>query len=562
MQMNPEQVAIVRSPAKRILAICGAGSGKSRTLVERIRQNIADGADPAKILAISYTQAAARVMQERLGDIRLGACSTLHAFLLRLIGEHHARLGLPETISVFDDDNQEALVETIMAEMGVKVPVSKVMPLLELAAMINPTKGISRTKPELVAIEFHSRLRQGGLLSFDSILFYGHQVIRQLADCDQWKYTHFYGDEWQDAAIIDCQIVEAMPCEYKFLVGDTDQKIMGFRGACDWLEQTALAAPGNGWTVFNLEKNYRCRAAIAAAAQNLISHNVGRFPKVTSPVHEGGEVTVTRCGSPASELSHVLTQIQAAIATGAAEASGIAILARTNALARQFADHLKAMGIPVAERRYQEVPADWKTAKAFLTVLANRYNDMAVHNYLVLASGKPFADKMRQTAAVKMVALYEVALPQLKGADGKAPVAELGIAGISAESRERVHDACRLLSANGGWTINDLILYLNADANRETKGEGVSILTGHQSKGREFRHVHIVGFEEGLFPMLRKDSVLEEDRRLAYVCITRAMETVSISYCESRPKPFSREMVECKPSRFIAEAGISNAKAS
>ena len=326
MTLNQEQQAVVDSPAKKLLCIASAGSGKSTVLCARIARLVADGADPAKFLVISYTVAASRVLQERLGDIKLGFCGTLHAFSLKLLMQHGSLVGLPKTISVCDEETAQSLLESIMSEMGCKTPMKQMIPLLKLAALIQPVKGMSRSKQELTVIEFHSRLRESGLLTFDAILFYAERLIPKM----DWQFTHLFIDEANDCAVEDWALYDVMPCEDVFIVGDPDQKIMGFRGACDIFEKRCLQfmnpsahqsekmqehttmpfkAPESGYRVFVLASNYRCRAAIAEAAQRLILHNDGRFPKETNPIHPGGSISVTRCETPAAELALVLNKV-------------------------------------------------------------------------------------------------------------------------------------------------------------------------------------------------------------------------------------------------------------
>ena len=238
MNFSQEQLAVRNSNADRIIALCGPGSGKSTVLVARIKRLFAEGADPRQFIVLSYTQAASRVLQERLGDIRLGVNSTLHAFMLRLLSEHHALVGLPGTLSVADDDATEGLLEGIMSEMGVSgVSTKKVLPLLKMAAYIEPAKSMSRSKVELIAIEFHQQLRAGGLLTFDTILYWGQRVIERMTE---WPWTHLWLDEAQDSSEADWAIYRAMPCPTVFIVGDPDQRLYTFRGASAEFEKMAM----------------------------------------------------------------------------------------------------------------------------------------------------------------------------------------------------------------------------------------------------------------------------------------------------------------------------------
>jgi superfamily I DNA/RNA helicase len=238
------------------------------------------------------------------------------------------------------------------------------------------------------------------------------------------------------------------------------------------------------------------------------------------------------------------------------EYSDIAILARTNSIARQFADHLEASGIPVARRKAQETPADWSHCLLLLTLLANPSNDLVAVRYLVARDGQKKADSIQRLAAIAMKSINDYSL---KLSPGSAVLPTLASEGISRESQERVSAAMLELSAAGDYSVNDLLLFLNGQEQESGKcGEGVHCNTIHQSKGQEYKICMLVGFEEGLCPMLRADSDLSEETRLAYVAITRAIDAVHISWCSTRPKAFSREIEERQPSRFISFMGLTS----
>ena len=238
------------------------------------------------------------------------------------------------------------------------------------------------------------------------------------------------------------------------------------------------------------------------------------------------------------------------------EYSSIAILARTNAIARQFADHLEASGIPVARRKQSETPADWSKARLLLTLLANPSNDLVAVRYLVARDGQKKADSIQRLAAIAMKSINDYSL---KLSPGSAVLPTLASEGISRESQERVSAAMLELTSAGEFTVNDLLLFLNGQEQEAGKmGAGVRVETVHKSKGTEASVIFLVGFEDGFFPMHRADSDEAEDRRLAYVGLTRAKDAVHISWCATRPKPFSRDIEDRKQSPFIAEMGIEN----
>ncbi len=164
---------------------------------------------------------------------------------------------------------------------------------------------------------------------------------------------------------------------------------------------------------------------------------------------------------------------------------------------------------------------------------------------------------MALAAAKSMRPLFQEAAMDFDGNEGELPVS-LTRHNISKESRERIHDAARLLSAQGAWTINELLLFINnGELQREETGTGVTCCTIHAAKGREWATVFLVGCEQGTIPSGRKDTDIEEERRLFYVGLTRAKDKLFVSWCENRPAPFQRHVLNSfAPSQFIAEAGL------
>ena len=400
-------------------------------------------------------------------------------------------------------------------------------------------------------------MRKSGLLDFNGVLYYGLKLIKSIAGShpDLWPYTHILLDEFQDSAPLDYQILMAMPCRFKLTLGDDRQGIYGFRGAC--VENMIRLHQDPEWKSFPLSINYRCKSKIQEAANNLISHNPDRIPIETRAHESGGTVVVEAFKTPAEEMAfvaHELTRSPNALTMVPAnleELRQTAVLCRTNRLADAFSTYLEGLGIPVAKKKPVTVPGDWRAARLLLTVMANPFNDLAVHQFLVVTKGKPAADVLRRSAALSMVSLYEYAMNDGIGGD---VAAGLSAHGISHESRERIHDACRQLPE--GWTVPELILFLNSgEADAQQVGDGVFVGTSHSSKGREFSTCYIVGCEDDMYP--GRDSI-DEARRLLYVAITRAKQRVVICHCAARPqnrgpnvKPGPMEPKQ--PSRFLPE---------
>lgn len=317
----------------------------------------------------------------------------------------------------------------------------------------------------------------------------------------------------------------------------------------------------NEWSVFVLESNHRCGAAICSAADRLASHNATRLEKRTVPVGTGpGFVREQANANPASELSWLANKV-ADYSADPVNAADVAVLARTNRLADEAAAHLSGLGIPVARDQAPPDPPQWKRTKLLLTVLENPFSDAAVYRLLAdLDPAKAKAAKL--DAAAKCVGLNEsLGFPFGHGGGPSAMDVDMLKHGVPPEARERVHEACRELSAKGPWTIGDLVIYLASQERRAGRQPGVFAGTVHGAKGREWDHVFAIGCEEGTWPSSRKDADLEEERRLFYVALTRARRSFTASWCRERPQSRGPNvapgpMEARERSRFIAEAGL------
>lgn len=563
MELNQEQKSAVESEAKLRLVIASPGSGKTRVLVSAVeREAKRMGAD--KCCVVTFTRKAAQEMEDRLAKVGvagLGWVGTLHGLMLKLCREHNDLIGFPESIGVLDPEQREQIVESIMADMKVRGSVGRILPLLDCEKCIGFGKSAMWTKDELVAKEYHSRLRNAGLLDFSSMMFHGRSVIMALDGSGAWPFQFLAVDEVQDSSQDDFGHYFGMPCERKLLVGDPDQSVFGFRGG--WMEGIIQMAESAQWEVHKLQTNYRSGVHICEAANRLISHNLNRVDKLTVADKPGGSVMVHECDGPAAEHAWVVNRIVQYTTppepvchcgdyckdhhTGSGHSpvpmqeegepyklDQIAILCRTNTSARDFLTALKAAGIPVKERRMAEAPADWRKAKLLLTALGSPWSDFAVKAYLVAVVGQVKADLLEADSKRGMTSLNEAA-GNLLGSGERFTELDLVRHGLSAESRERIAAAVKTM--RGAWDNAELLLALNnGEQSGVVVGKGVTVCTVHAMKGLEADVVFMPGMEEGNFPQGRKDTDTEEERRLAFVGVTRAREQVLLSWCSARPQ--------------------------
>lgn len=552
--MNHEQTAVLECKAANRLVIAGPGSGKTETLAEAIRRTCeTNGA--ARVLCITFTVAGAKEMRERLalkGATGVGYIGTLHAFLLRLIKKHHKLLNLPPGISIIDDEAVEQLLVKVMDEMGCKNSMKLMLSLLK------HTSGGSRhdVTSHLVIGELNRRLMREGLLTMDSLLGYGHRLLGKLNESgDDFGYDHLFVDECQDSAAMDFAIYEAMSVKTRFFVGDPDQSIFGFRGACLAGLQNMANSPG--YAVFPLERNHRSGQRITEVAQRLIENNGNRYPKATKAVRNGGNVELFELQTPAEELQSITRFVSGLKLNGECEYNDMAVLCRTNRSAENVRNWLKAQGIPVAEELRPENREGIKIARIALAAVANPSSDAACLWLLKVIIGPEHAEDFRKAAMIDMTSVHDA----FKKYNVRGLTFETVVPALPQPARDIIGWAQDELGQYAEPNLEDLLAYINSGEHHSEYTPGVYVGTAHSSKGREWDAVLIQGLEEGNFPSTKQDADIEEERRLCFVAITRAKRFLALTRCAARPQnrgpnlppgPLERR----EPSRFLQEMGL------
>lgn len=575
--LNQEQSAAVESPAPRKLVVAGPGSGKTHTMVAAVAREVAAGAKPEQVVVLTFTNAAADEFSGRLEKAtgvppeRWGFVGTLHSFLFRLLRRRGELVGLRSELALLPEESVEQAVKSVAEDMGVKCPYSKVEGVLYWPNLVEGRKGAGRQPHELVAKEFHASLRRDGLLTFETILFYGEKLVKKMDELEElyegesgepiWPYKSLFVDEVQDSGAADWRIYDAAPCERKFLVGDPDQSIYGFRGA-EVSEMLDRCESGE-WEVHLLQANYRSGADICDAANTLIKRNPDRLSKVTDAARDGGEVTAHEAKDPAAEALFV----QSVALEEYGKKASLAVLCRTNRAASAARDAVRAVGVPVAERRLPQMPHDWPAAKLVLAAAACPHSSFAQHQALAATKGKAEADRLRAAAAKAMRPLDDFGFRFLSSPGASADEI-LAAAGVELESREKVAQALESLRAKKrGVGLAELLLEASAAEREEVQvsSGGVFVGTVHGAKGLEFDAVVVCGLEEGTFPsglsLKAGEKGVAEERRLCFVAVTRARERCRLIWCSERPQnrgpnspPGPAEKKE--PSRFLKEAGL------
>lgn len=501
---------------------------------------IRDGADPASMVAVTFTNAAADELKERLG-VKLGFVGTLHAWMLSLLQRVK---GAP--ITVISEEQTGDLIEEAIQQMSYKGARKVVLEAIKAGPYC---KGL-RSDPDLVARRFWTLVTQSGTLTFDAILHYGARLM--VDPSKVLPYAYLFCDEYQDASDLDDQIYRLFHGQ-KFFVGDADQNVFAWRGSnVGHIVRLAKEAE-----VHVLEDNFRSNAEICEAADNLIEHNKQRIAKTMLSVRgDGGDVLRLNYESHQEELAGVAQGIRRIQETHEDWSIAVLVRNRKDGSVETWTLGLESYGIAVQTTEKVEAPNDWSGVIALLGFLNNPASDQSAYWLLSAQRGAVAARKLKLEAAAAGRSINDYALhlpgPMPLGAIWEA----LGKFEATAESIRIVRENSEHLGEDA--TIADLLLRLrDVQWAKKEAGEGVVVTTYHSAKGREWDAVFLPAFEQSIIPGARKDLDIEAERRLAYVGITRAKTCLRISFCHSRvPKWGARVAQPSQPSQFIAEAGL------
>ena len=536
-QLDSDQLTAVESDHHNIVVIAGPGSGKTGTLIHRILRLIQCGVTPASIVVITYTNAASHEIQTRLGsEVALGYAGTLHSLILRylqLFGEH---VGFSGRVSVMDKERREQLIEQCIEEMGYKGSDKSLKAAFKIGP---PPRGRRLEGAESVVFHFYEQLLTNNVVDYDAILHLGKRLLltHGWPDC---PYVHLFVDEMQDAGHVDDAIYRALPIPNRFIVGDPRQAIFAFRdGDPAWLIKWSKQDDVESLV---LENNYRSAEPICAAAMKLIKQG----PEIVPVFDRDGEVVII--GDVPAE-SHEIHGIAKDIQESGINHSECAVLCRTNHLAQQFAQGLKGYGIAVAKKHFEERPGDWKAAKTLIALLVNPDNDMLAHWFLLQRDGEQVANSMKLRALQMMRSINELTLHLPKDLTPAQSLQWLAERHLSQESLALVHRCFGQLQ--GDSTLADLALLVSqVDNHSHEYGDGVTVTTLHSAKGREWHTVYLPAFEQGIIPLKGED--IDEERRLAFVGLTRAKTRAVFSWCLERQKQWG-PVERMTPSQFLSD---------
>ena len=624
-KLNPEQRAAVEQTQGPLLVLAGAGSGKTRVLTCRIAHLIDSGVPAWKILAITFTNKAAREMVERVdalsGESGKDAwVSTFHSCCARILRRDIEKLGYKREFAIYDEDDRMTVIKGVAKSLELN---DKEFPPKAIKATISDAKNRMLTPREWLkdaGDNFRNRklceayekyeiaLRGNNALDFDDLLIKTLELLSEHPPVLQYyqdKFDYVLVDEYQDTNIAQYQFVRLMAGGKRNLcvVGDDDQSIYGWRGA-DIRNILEFEKDFPDCRVIKLEQNYRSTANILDAANQVIAHNAGRKEKALwTQCDPGDKVGLYHAMDERDEAAFTALMSKKLISQGIRPGE-IAVLYRTNAQSRVIEEAFVRAGVPNriygGQRFYDR--KEVKDLIAYMRALVNPDDDVSVRRIinepkrgigdstveaLALYAGENELSLMAavldgegaglSSRAQRLVGGFADLMVELTEAMYTMSITEFVSALIektgyvkaleeskTEENQTRIENIRELEGAvsefaklNPEGTLTDFLenvaLITDVDNLNQTSG-AVTLMTLHSAKGLEFDAVFLVGMEEGVFPLSRAlfdETALEEERRLAYVGITRAKKKLYLSHAHTRMLYNARSANQL--SRFVSE---------
>ena len=638
--LNPEQSTAVRTIEGPVLILAGAGTGKTGVLTHRIARMLSKGIEPAQILAVTFTNKAAREMQSRVSKLlpraprkkekdgekkpsRPTIC-TFHSLGVRILRKHIDALGFKKNFVIYSQSDQLGIIRKILSHISTgdeKTDPGDILSLLsrfrnggEQAELMFADEK-NRAMAEHIEERYASALKACNAVDFDDLILLTLKLLREHPDVleacrDRYRYVMV--DEYQDTNAKQFELVNLLTKEHRNLcvVGDDDQSIYSWRGA-EIANLLNLEKYYPEVKTIKLEQNYRSTNAILKAANAVIKNNSQRKLKsLWSDNGYGNRIQLASYANDEEEARCVVEEIEFRRMGKNIPWSDHAILFRTNQQARSIETALRN-----AKVRYRLVGGqsffDRREIKEFLAFLktilnpaddisllrianipARGISDKTAHILLALSQEhhRPVIEIMMQSQhrsdlsrqAIRGIdeltsliqhfhnglqrpglSLSDWAqqlldqtryLDELRRLEKNPDVADARVQNVlDLVASMDEEQSSRLPDQRLQQFLEDLTLDSERVNEKEDKSDQVTLITTHSCKGLEFPHVFLVGVEEGLLPHSRSrvEGTLEEERRLFYVAITRAMKSLVLSLCASRKK--YGEMISCHPSPFLAE---------
>lgn len=611
--LNKKQQEAVLHQEGPMLVLAGAGSGKTKVLTSRIANLIDEGVSPANILAITFTNKAAREMKERVVnlvgfDANYIQISTFHSLGLKIIKENYEFLGYDKNFIILDSDDTLTIIKKLMKDLNMN---PKFYNARELRNKISSAKNELIDTSHFSKIEFDhkivtlykkycEKLKQGNSVDFDDLLILPIKLFKtspNILNSYQERYKYILIDEYQDTNEAQYIFSKMLASKYQniFVVGDNDQAIYAFRGA-NFKNILNFEKDYPNCKTILLEENYRSTQTILNAANSVIKHNKQRKDKNLWSNNEIGErVKYIKTDDEKAEGDFVTKEIKKIVTEKKVSYDDIAILYRTNAQSRSIEESMLKANIPykIIGSFYFYNRKEIKDLLCYLRLINNPNDDTSLTRIInvpkrgigdktvgnITAKAEEHNTSMFEAIDSGKELIFKQIILDLQKSCQNLSLTEmvdqvLEKSGIRAEltNEKTLENEIRLenleefksITKNyeeefGEISLDDFLneISLVSDVTEHTDGSNkVSLMTVHAVKGLEFDYVFVIGMEEGIFPHYNSinegtNEAIEEERRLCYVAITRAKKDLWIINCKKR---LLYGQTQCNaPSRFIDE---------
>ena len=583
MTLNDKQIEAVNHKEGPCLVLAGAGSGKTRVLTQRIVKLIDDGVSPYNILAITFTNKAAREMRSRI-EMELGTIAdsifigTFHSFGLKILRENYLEIGYTSNITIIDTEDQKSLIKRILKDNGYDIQNYDIKHII---SKISSSKNDGVTPSEYSKLylreddrvigfiyeKYLEALKNNNSVDFDDLLLKPVELFKknkQILEKYQDRFKYILVDEYQDTNSIQYELCKLLSLKYNniFVVGDSSQSIYSWRNA-DYRNILNFEHDYKNAKVVLLEENYRSTSNILKAANSVIKNNTeGKALNLWTDVGDGEKVDYIKVDDEIRESEFVINKIKDLVSLGYSY-SDFAVLYRTNAQSRTVEEAFVRANIPynIIGSYYFYSRREIKDLIAYLNLIYNPSDSVSLERVINVPKrgiGTKTIENIRNISLEKNINMFD-AIESGKELEFKKLILELiedsknlslseliedvlvktGIRreyelDNTIESDTRIESLNEFKSValnfeeNGIYDLEtfleNVLLVSDAGQYKEDK-DTVSIMTLHSAKGLEFKVVFILGMEEGIFPHIRSfesPSELEEERRLCYVGITRA----------------------------------------
>lgn len=609
--LNKEQKEAVLHKEGPCLVLAGAGSGKTKVLTTRIANMINDGIYSGNILAITFTNKAAKEMRDRISNMvenNYAFVGTFHSFGLRVIRENTEKLGLTSNFTIIDSDDVSSVIKKIMKELDISTKEYSVSYIRNKISFIknemlsdSEVDKYLNSPPEKVAVkvyrEYEKVLKRNNAVDFDDLLKRPVELFMQnddILDKYQEKYRYILIDEYQDTNEVQYKLVKLLASKYRnlFVVGDVNQSIYGFR----WSNYKNILNFEKDYPdskSITLNQNYRSTNTILNAANSVIKNNVERKEvNLYSTFGNGVKIKYFRGNDEKDEVKLVVDEIKKLLDEGY-DYNDFAILYRTNAQSRNVEDAILKVNWPyrVVGSYYFYKRKEIKDLLCYLRLISNHQDDVSLERVINVPKrgiGDTSINNLRSLAKDNNECMFKC-LSKPKEVEFKKLILELTEdakdldltelidvvlekSGMKEELEKehtleadiRLENLMEFKSITENYqketgTVNledflEDISIVADQSEHQTLDNAITLMTMHAAKGLEFKVVFLIGMEEGIMPhsmSLNEESNLEEERRLCYVGITRAKERLYITNAKRRMLFGNTNMNP--PSRFIAE---------